>query len=116
MLLHGGVPFATTLERTYELAGHVQITKIPPGTWTCRSRFYLKGQYDTYEVMGVPGHFALLFHKGNLEDDSDGCILVGNGYGTVYQRPGVLRSQDGFLEFMRRTGGAAEFLLRVRQT
>jgi uncharacterized protein DUF5675 len=115
VLMQWGIPFATTLERTYELAGKQQFTKIPTGIFPCRSRYYLRGNYDTYEVMEVPGHFALLFHKGNVENDSDGCILVGQGYGNVYQKPGVIRSMDGFHEFMRRTEGKPEFFLRVRQ-
>lgn len=112
VLLDDGLPFALTLERTYEQSSGVQVVKIPSGEYVCRQRFYFRGGYDTYEVTGVPGHSLLLFHKGNVERDADGCILLG-------RRPnpegaGILESALAFADFMERTAGIEQFQLVVR--
>jgi len=114
VLLHQGIPFATTLERTYPLPGGEQHVKIPEGLWTCVRTRYLRGGYSTYEVAKVPGHSRLLFHKGNVEQDSEGCVLVGSGYGVLLSQPAVVQSAAGFAEFMRRAAGIEHFVLRVR--
>lgn len=50
-----------------------------------------KGQ--VWELVGVPGRAAILIHAGNDENDSEGCILVGNQFGVIYGLPGVFNSQ-----------------------
>ncbi len=111
VLLQDGLPFGLTLERTYADL-HV---KIPAGRYVCRSSYFHGGGYDTYEITGVRGHSRLLFHKGNVEDDSEGCILVGRRFGELNGKPAVLESALAFDEFMRRTGGRQGFDLRVRE-
>jgi len=113
VLLHKGLPFATTLERTYSLpSGPGQLVKIPAGLWRCVRTRYLRGEYDTYEIE-VPGHTRLLFHQGNVELHSEGCVLVGESYAMFVGQPGIASSEAGFLEFMQRAGGRPEFQLRV---
>lgn len=112
VLLESGIPIATTLERTYRLPGGKQHVKIPDGLWTCWLTKFVRGGYDTYEVAEIPGHSRLLFHKGNAEDDSEGCILLGSGYATAW--PGVTLSGLAFREFMRRTKARAHFSLLVK--
>jgi hypothetical protein len=111
VLLHYGIPFAVTLEHTYEQPGE-PVTKIPPGRHPCAKTVYHKGGYPTYEVR-VYGHSRLLFHRGNVEADSDGCILVGESYAQFDMKPGVGQSAAAFLEFMTRMAGAEEFELLV---
>jgi len=113
VLLHKGLPFAVTLERTYALpSGPGQLVKIPAGAWRCTKTVYLKGGYDTYEIE-VPGHSRLLFHRGNTELHSAGCVLVGESYATFAGQPGIAASEAGFVEFMNRAGNRSEFQLRV---
>ena len=111
VLLQDNLPFAVTLERTF---GDADRIVIPPGDHKCRSTTFFKKGYPTYEV-AVPGHKRVLFHIGNLEEDSTGCILVGLEFGAVEGKWGVLLSRLGFREFMKRAAGCAEFLLRVRE-
>lgn len=99
VLKFDGLPIALTLERTYEQDGR-QFTKIPCGRWRCRRTFFVRGSYESYEVL-VPGHSRLLFHRGNTEGDSEGCILVGKEIGTLNGQPAILRSLDAYLAFMR---------------
>lgn len=59
--------------------------KLPPGVYDCiRGEHRLHEDdpfFSTFEVMGVEGHSGILFHTGNYNNDSDGCILVGDGIG-----------------------------------
>ncbi len=117
VLLHAGVPFAVTLERTYpQFPDHpngYQLVKIPPGRYRCLRTYFNRGQYPTYEITGVAGHSRLLFHRGNLETDSDGCVLVASKFGELKASPAVLESNAGFAEFMSRAMMAQEFELEV---
>jgi uncharacterized protein DUF5675 len=98
VLMQNGVPFAVTLERTYEPGNTV---KIGNGFHECRRSRYNKGSYDTYEIE-VPGHSRILFHKGNTELHSDGCVLVAESFAVLGDKPGVALSAEGFNEFMKR--------------
>lgn len=111
VLLQDGLPFAVTLERTFGADDRVVI---PPGEYVCRSTTFFRGGYPTYEVP-VPGHKHVKFHRGNVEEESRGCILVGLEFGPVKGTWGVLRSRLGFLKFMKRAAGRPEFQLRVRE-
>lgn len=110
VLKHDGVPFAVTLERTYDPDNAV---KIPPGTYTCNRTRFNRGGYDTYQIP-VPGHDLIKLHIGNTEMDSDGCVLVAKGWGTFGGQPGIGSSRLGFEEFMALADGAEEIVLVVR--
>ena len=112
VLLQGSLPFAVTLERTYPLAGSAQLVKIPAGLWHCTRTIFHRGGYPTYEIH-VPSHTRLLFHKGNVEDDSEGCVLVGEAFSPIKSQPGVAASAAGFEEFMERAAAVPSFSLRV---
>ena len=116
VLLERGLPFAVTLERTYgEPGGAPQIVKIPAGTYHCERTRFQRGGYETFEVTGVAGHSRLLFHRGNVEGDSEGCILVGQCFGTIQGAGAVMLSQLAFTDFMKRCAGRLNFSLEVRQ-
>ena len=119
VLVHRGVPLGqVTLERTWPIAesepSGAQLVKIPAGKYVCKRTHFIRGGYDTYEVTGVVGHSRLLFHRGNHERDSDGCILVGQKFGSRFMAPGVEMSALGFGEFMTWTDGRESFELEVR--
>ncbi len=107
--LCNGIPFGVTLERTFGSDNHV---KIPPGHFTCPRTLFHRGGSETYDVP-VPGHSRLLFHKGNVENDSEGCILVAKSFGMFGGVPGVAASRIGFNEFIAQTNGASEIALEV---
>ncbi len=106
VLKHAGLPFAVTLERTYPFAGGLQMTKIPIGRHRCVPTWFLRGAYRTFEIL-AEGHTRLLFHRGNLEADTDGCVLVAESFGLLQGTPGILDSSNGFAEFMRLAGDQA---------
>lgn len=111
VLLCDGIPFAVTLEHTYLNAGTIS-TKIGNGEFhVTRSRFN-KGGYDTFEIE-VPGHSRILFHKGNSNLDSDGCVLVGEQFGVLHGKPAILQSGEAFKEFLILTADHDAFQLTV---
>ncbi len=97
-----------TLEHSY---GDEWQPKLPPGSYICRrGRHQLhSGPIETFEVTGVPGHTGILFHYGNTEDASEGCILLG----TRREGDAVLNSRAAFREFMEVMFGLDEFTLEV---
>ena len=98
VLVDREIPFAVTLE-----PDGVDVKYIPSGTYDCRSTMYHKGGYPTFEII-VPGRSRILFHKGNTEVDTKGCVLVGEEFGVINGKPGILQSGRGFSEFMASVG------------
>lgn len=105
-----GEPFAVSLERTYDSPGGPW-TKIPPGTWRCVPRWFNKGGYQTFEIL-IPGHSLILFHKGNVEAHSEGCVLVGERFDPFDTTFGI-SDGHGLTELLNRFGDMAEFQLLV---
>lgn len=99
---------AYTLEHSYN-----KIPKLPNGTYTCvRGQHALhSGPIETFEITGVTGHSGILFHYGNYNADSDGCVLLGTGETTA----AVTDSRDAFSNFMSRLMGINSFTLIVTQ-
>ena len=108
-----------TLEHSYltETNGvKYYLPKLPPGTYDCvRGQHRLPGMdhdFVTFEVTNVPGHTGILFHWGNYNKDSAGCILLGkdrNMANTWY----VGESRTAFSDFMDDTKNETDFSLVV---
>lgn len=113
VLLHKGTPFAVTLERKWE-DNQPNISCIPAGNYECK-RVRSPTFGNTFEVTNVPGRSHILFHKGNLQDDSHGCILVGEQYGDLWGNPGVLASRKGFSEFLEKLADVDSFRLTITE-
>lgn len=88
------------------------LPKLAPGTYTC-----VRGQhqlhhglpFETFMVTGVPKHEGILFHVGNYDRDSEGCILIG-------KEPipdGIGKSGDAFKEFIELQRKTDSFILEV---
>lgn len=118
VLLEEDIPFAVTLERPWE-DNRRNVSCIPLGVYTCK-RIISPKFGDTFEVLNVPGRSHILFHKGNLNEDTHGCILVGEYFDPLYGKPAILASGKAFWEFMERTTKskddlAIEFRLTIRE-
>lgn len=88
--------------------------KIPTGSYNCQRGLHTLEHhpvpFEAFEVMDVPNHTKILFHIGNFNHDSDGCILLG------LSRDGdkaVLQSESAFNLFMSKQFGINEFTLTV---
>jgi len=104
VMMLDGIPFAVTLERTYDN----NAVKLRCGVYYCYKTAYYRGGYPTYEI-SVPGHDRILFHKANVETELDGCIAIGEQFGILNGKPAILQSGVGFNEFMRKMENKESF-------
>lgn len=106
------VPFALTIERPW-LNNQRGVSCIVAGSYVAKRHVSPKFG-ETFWLQEVPGRSEILFHKGNIDDDSHGCIIVGEQYNYVKGEDGVTASAEGFAEFMRLQEGVDEFWLTIR--
>lgn len=112
LLLEDGTTFCETLEHAYPIAGNF-MPKIPNGTYTCVRGWHrlshMISSFETFEITGVEGHTNILFHVGNFNDDSEGCVLLG----AAIQNGALTESRNTFLKFMTLLQGVDTFSLVV---
>lgn len=107
-----------TLDHAYPVGiGNDPEPKLYDGVFTCvRGPHRLHGMtedFETFEITGVKGHTDILFHWGNWNKNSDGCVLTGRALikGDPWM---VTDSRDTFAEFMKLQEGVDSFQLTVR--
>lgn len=111
VLLNEGIPFALTLERPW-LENMPKVSCILPGTY--KAVRHLSPKFgETFWLQDVPGRSEILFHKGNRDDDSRGCILIGESFNHVMGEAGITRSEEGFREFLNILEGRNEFTIDI---
>ena len=113
LLDNDGIPFALTCEREW-VNNQPDVSCIPAGSYACK-RVNSPRFGNTFEVTDVPGRTSILFHSGNTKDDSKGCILVGEEFGTVNGKTAVLSSKRGFAEFLERLKDVDKFELWIKE-
>ena len=97
-----------------ERGNRVGVSCIPAGTYTCQ-RVDSPTFGSTFEVTGVPGRTAILFHKGNVARDTHGCILLGSRFGRLGDERGVLDSSVAFREFLVGCAGERAFQFTIEE-
>ncbi len=107
LLLDGSI-FCFTLEPDKDEKGKLYISQ---GVYHCQ-RFHGNKWKDTFEIL-VPGHTAVLFHSGNTEADTLGCVLLGATTGKLKGNRAVLNSGQTFQGFLAKTEGVSEFPLFI---
>jgi hypothetical protein len=103
VLLFDGVIFCFTLEK--------DDTFVKPGSYHCQP-FHGTKWPNTYELL-VNGHTDVLFHAGNVEADTKGCILLGATTDKLKGERAVLNSGVTFKRFLDKLGDTAFFTLYV---
>lgn len=111
VLLAGKTPFCLTLELPW-LENKRSVSCIPQGHYLCK-RVDSPKFGDTFEVTNVPERSYILFHKGNLAEDTHGCILVGEQYEPLGGENAVVASGKAFKEFHSRLHDVDEFVLFI---
>lgn len=92
--------------------------KLQIGTYTCvRGMHQLEGMtkpFETFEITNVPGHTNILFHVGNFNRDSSGCVLLGQkietGPDSILM---ITHSAETFARFMQLQADVSSFILTV---
>lgn len=110
---------AVTLERSYfESPTGKYISKMDNGNYQCvKGSHRLAGMdkdFTTFEITGVEYHDGMLFHVGNYNEDSEGCVLLGKGMG--WKSNGgkmIVNSKVAFDNFMKLMQYIDSFYLQV---
>ena len=100
-----------TVERPW-LNNQPFLSCIPTGTYLCVRKTFPK-HGETFEVTGVPGRSAILFHAGNTIHDFEGCIGLGLGLGAINGYWAVTASRAAMAEFFNEFAEINEFQLTV---
>lgn len=90
--------FCVTLEPEDKL-NKPNESSIPAQQYICR-RAVSPRHGETFRIKDVPGRYGILFHKGNLEFNSEGCILLGQYVDKLRGNRGIKNSGDTFKAFM----------------
>lgn len=92
VFVFNGKPVCTTCENPWR-DNRRNLSCIPDGKY--RVTKYSGTKYkDVWRINNVPNRSAILIHWGNTEIDSNGCVLMGNGYGNFNGLPGVINSKN----------------------
>lgn len=106
-----------TLQHAFPTDSGTYLPKIPPGTYTCvrgeHRLEHMNHTFITFEITGVTGHTNILFHIGNYNKDSDGCILLGLDIVGSNGAKMVISSSVAFNEFMELQKNVDKFNLTV---
>jgi len=99
------------------------ISSIPAGDYVCKRTIYQRYGYETFEVTDVPNRTRILFHSGNTEEDTMGCIILGMDLGPLAVEDedtgvtglklAVLASRKAFKSFMETLEEIDEFDLAI---
>lgn len=124
-LAPGGSLDLSTIEHAYPDYAGKWIPKLATGTYKCIRGIHqledpkkpgeLLPPFETFEIMNVPQFqgqnvTGLLFHIGNYNHDSHGCVLVGMGQNDVMVTNSAIAFND---HFMKAQEGCNEFTLVV---
>lgn len=101
VLVLNGEPFCCTLEPEWRMNKR-NVSCIPSGQYIA-IRYKSKKYGETWQVQNVSGRSGILFHAGNVDTHTEGCILLGQHYGKLYNDLAVLNSGLTFRDFMNVT-------------
>jgi hypothetical protein len=87
----------TTLERDWQ-NNRVSVSCIPHGLYRCVWQESARFGW-CYEVRNVLDRSRILIHPGNTKNDSAGCILLGNEFGSIQGNKAVLHSRSSIKTF-----------------
>jgi hypothetical protein len=95
------------------------------GRYLCR-RVVSPSKGETFEISGVPGRSHILFHEGNTEENTEGCVLLGTAFGALPVKDeddpnhpqvlkwGVTSSKAARARFMTLLEGVDSFPVTIR--
>ena len=114
------VPICVTLERLWKNNERGVSCIYGDREYALKRTIYHRHGYDTYEVI-CPPRERVLFHTGNINDDTHGCVILGEQFDPVLNKktgiiePGVLSSGPAFKQFMKYMGEDVEAKLVIKE-
>jgi len=112
VLIDNGAPFAVTLENPW-INNKPFVSCIPIGQYKCQ-RYQAPTHGNTFRIMGVVDRGCILFHKGNIAEQTAGCILVAESFEEINFISGIAGSRKGFNEFLHRVSPLDDFSLIIK--
>lgn len=100
--------FCVTLEPADRL-NKTDISSIPAQQYIC------KRYGNTFRVLDVPGRSSILFHAGNVIENTAGCIILAEHYGKLCGDRAVLNSGKTFNRFLEKLIGYDKLHLTIRE-
>lgn len=115
VLLVDGQVLCWTLEPRDE-ENVTNVSSIPAQQYTCQ-RITSPRYGETFQVMDVPDRTNVLFHWGNWQQDTLGCILLGESIGVLQGAGtrGLVNSKKAFLWFMAALRDVQTAFLTIRE-
>ena len=99
-----------TLENPW-LDNRVNVSCIRAGEYVCKRIDSPKFE-DTFAVTNVEGRTHIVFHAGNWESDTRGCVLLGR---ESNEQDMIMNSRAAFATFMDYLADTDEFVLDIRE-
>jgi len=106
-----GVAACVTLE-PYSRDNASNVSCIPTGQYMCK-RYSSPKHPNTFEITGVQGRSYVLFHAGNIDSHSAGCVLLGSEFGMLGDDHAILESGKAFDRFMNHFEDVNQFKLTI---
>ncbi|MBC8412774.1 hypothetical protein H8E50_03775 [bacterium] len=121
VLLLDTLPLCVTLEESWK-NNLPNESCIPAGIYMCQ-RYYSKRFGSTFKVMDVPGRSDIVFHWGNTEVNTQGCVLIGDSYGAMMafdddenehqMQPAIIKSKYAFKKLIQKLHDKDELCLSI---
>ncbi len=105
--------FCVTLEPS-DRENEQNVSSIPPQQYICE-RVQSPKFGETFQVKNVPGRSHILFHAGNVKDQTAGCILLGEHFGKLKGSRAVLNSGLTFHNFLAMMQNQVKFHLTIKE-
>ncbi len=115
LVCDGVQPLAVTIENPW-INNKRNISCIPVGRYKCE-RFQSPRFGETFKILDVIDRGEtepIIFHSGNRDDDTRGCIVIGRYFGELFDEPAVLDGKKGHKDFIRNVENVDEFELTIR--
>ena len=122
VLMYSNTPLCLTLEESWK-DNQQNISCIPAGIYKCIRKYSPTFKVETFEIADIPNRSHVIFHVGNTEINTQGCVLTGSSFGELRAldddsgemeiQSAVLSSKVAFDKMMKKLEGIDEFLLYV---
>ena len=98
VIKYNNVPIAVTLEPEWK-DNRKYVSCIPAG-WYRAQKYSSEKFPESYHILDVPKRYKILIHPGNIEEHTQGCILIGEKFDYLKGKTAILESRKGFNEFL----------------